>query len=829
MKILVANLGSTSFKYRLFDMSDPAEPVLRAGSIERIGSPSAKVVDQVGPRRARAGLPDRRPRRSGPALPRPVDRSRDRRAARCRRSRGHRLQGGPRPQPDRRPPGGRDVLAAMEAFADVAPAHNPPYTKAMRMLRDRFPELPLVAAFETGFHRTIPEANQRYAIPDEWATELGVRRWGFHGASHRYIAGRMPELLGRADIKVISCHLGGSSSLCAIRNGAVGRVQPGHEPADRACRTTTASATSTSSPCRSSCARPARASTRSSTILANQSGLEGMSGAGCDLRDIEAAAADGQCPRRAGHRCLRRLDPPLPRCLPARARRGRRDRLHRRHRRELGADSRRASAATSTGSASSSTPRSTSGGPAERLVSTAGSRVQVWTVPTNEEIVVARQVEAIARTDKPKGETCDVPGPGDRQRGGDPEGRLDDGAQAPDRRALSGRRQGARPARADRPHVRRGRHAGRGHRRDGLDLSGLERRLTPETEKLPIDAVVIGLVDTVDVGGKSIFSAQRRPIAELCGQDACEHDSDCSRTTVPAMQMTEDIIRNVVQEVLAQMGNGARSGQRQGPSRVRREPRRLLDRRRRRLGRRGGLPGVPDPAARRPPQGRRVHPQDLRRPGRGAGPGRARRDQDRPARPQDRQAPRRDPAGAGRRVPPHRQRLGRRRPDPDRLRPVRSHRRDHAGDAQPADARGQRDQHAGRPATRSSSTPILRDAKIAAEGVRRFNKAIREAIGLENLLTIIDPPTLESAAALFDHKAVRLLVVTGGPGRRPGRPGQQEAGDRRRAGQSAGRRRRDRLPRKRGQVDRRRRRRSTTTCSASARSRSSPSPRSSTR
>src|SRR5262249_15182625 len=111
------------------------------------------------------------------------------------------------------------VLAAMEAFADVAPAHNPPYTKAMRMLRDRFPDLPLVAAFETGFHRTIPEANQRYAIPDAWATDLGIRRWGFHGASHCYIAGRMAELLGRADTAMISCHLGGSSSLCAIRHG----------------------------------------------------------------------------------------------------------------------------------------------------------------------------------------------------------------------------------------------------------------------------------------------------------------------------------------------------------------------------------------------------------------------------------------------------------------------------------------------------------------------------------------------------------------------------------------------------------------------------------
>src|SRR4029077_11129787 len=67
-------------------------------------------------------------------------------------------------------------------------------------------------------HRDIPEANQRYAIPEEWA-QLGIRRWGFHGASHRYIAGRMAELLGRDDLRVISCHLGGSSSLCAIKDG----------------------------------------------------------------------------------------------------------------------------------------------------------------------------------------------------------------------------------------------------------------------------------------------------------------------------------------------------------------------------------------------------------------------------------------------------------------------------------------------------------------------------------------------------------------------------------------------------------------------------------
>src|SRR5437588_361495 len=126
MKILVANLGSTSFKYRLYDLGDPAEPLLAPGPVQRIRSHSAKA-----------------------------------------------------------------------------------------MLRARFPKLPLVAAFETGFHQTIPDAQNRYAVPDEWATKYGIRRWGFHGASHRYIAGRMAELLGRDDAKIISCHLGGSSSLCA--------------------------------------------------------------------------------------------------------------------------------------------------------------------------------------------------------------------------------------------------------------------------------------------------------------------------------------------------------------------------------------------------------------------------------------------------------------------------------------------------------------------------------------------------------------------------------------------------------------------------------------
>ena len=220
MKILVANLGSTSFKYRLYDLGDRAEHAARprGGRADRLGQRQGHDPARPG---ARSSWSSRSPTTATPCRSASTSSPTPRSA--CSQNAADVAAIGFKAVHARDLTGvqlvDEDVLEAMEAFADVAPAHNPPYIKAMRMLGERFPELPLVAAFETGFHRTIPEANQRYAIPEDWATELGIRRWGFHGASHRYIAGRMAELLGRDDLKVISCHLGGSSSLCAIRDG----------------------------------------------------------------------------------------------------------------------------------------------------------------------------------------------------------------------------------------------------------------------------------------------------------------------------------------------------------------------------------------------------------------------------------------------------------------------------------------------------------------------------------------------------------------------------------------------------------------------------------
>jgi len=183
------------------------------------------------------------------------------------------------------------VLRAMEAYADVAPAHNPPYVTAMQLLNRELPEIPLVAAFETGFHQTIPAANKLYAVPIDWAEKYGVQRWGFHGASHRYIAQRTAELLKNPTAKIISCHLGGSSSLCAIRDGKSVANSLGMSPQSGLPHN---NRVGDFDPFALPVVMRKTGKTLEQVLgeLATRSGLEGLSGYN-DLRDIEAKAASG--------------------------------------------------------------------------------------------------------------------------------------------------------------------------------------------------------------------------------------------------------------------------------------------------------------------------------------------------------------------------------------------------------------------------------------------------------------------------------------------------------------------------------------------------------
>src|SRR5271170_4682155 len=173
MKILVANLGSTSFKYRLFDMAD--ERVLARGGVERIGSDKSRCYVQAGDIKEEAQLAAKDhavavrlclQQLSDPRLGCLKDPA-ELAAIGFKAVHAQGVTGVQRV--DSR------VLAAMEAYADVAPAHNPPYVAAMRLLAKELPSIPLVAAFETGFHETIPQANRHYAVPLEWAEKHGVK------------------------------------------------------------------------------------------------------------------------------------------------------------------------------------------------------------------------------------------------------------------------------------------------------------------------------------------------------------------------------------------------------------------------------------------------------------------------------------------------------------------------------------------------------------------------------------------------------------------------------------------------------------------------------
>ncbi|HEX5269605.1 MAG TPA: acetate/propionate family kinase [Gemmataceae bacterium] len=390
MKLLVANLGSTSFKYRLFDMT--SEHVLARGGVERIGAERSRCYVEAGlvKEEATVAAPDHAaavrlcleqladPRVKALDDPKELAAIGFKAVHACGVSGVQRVD-------DR-------VLAAMEEYADVAPAHNPPYVRAMRLLAKELPEIPLVAAFETGFHQTVPPAERLYAVPYEWAEKHGVRRWGFHGASHRYIAERTARLLKNNQARIISCHLGGSSSLCAVRAGKSVGTSLGMSPQSGLPHNNRVGDFDVF-------ALPALMRATGKTLeqllddLANRSGLLGISGHN-DLRDIEAAAARGE------ERSQLAFDvfvASVRHYLGA-------------YLLQLGG----ADAIVFTGGIGENSaamraafcanldwfgialdPALNARAKAEMRIDAAGSRVQLWTMPTNEELIVARQAKEL--------------------------------------------------------------------------------------------------------------------------------------------------------------------------------------------------------------------------------------------------------------------------------------------------------------------------------------------------------------------------------------------------------------------------------------------------
>ena len=216
-KIFIMNLGTTSFKFKLYHFSAEHQQVLSSGEIESVGAAQSAYELQLGDAKKEKGvipIPDH-----GAGFSFCVDMLQqsgilsgleDLDAVGYKAVHGGNLSG-TQPVDDA-------LLAEMERVTPLAPAHNPIYLRAMKDIRARYPQLKQVARFETSFHGTIPDCRTTYGVPYQWRQELGIRKYGFHGSSHEYIASKVQQLNPAAK-KVISCHLGGSSSICAIENG----------------------------------------------------------------------------------------------------------------------------------------------------------------------------------------------------------------------------------------------------------------------------------------------------------------------------------------------------------------------------------------------------------------------------------------------------------------------------------------------------------------------------------------------------------------------------------------------------------------------------------
>jgi len=225
MKILIANLGSTSFKYRLYDMFEASADLLAKAGFERVTQYTPCIEEMLETLVNDGHLCS----------------ADDLDAVGFKTVLGKDLSGCVRAD-DR-------VMEALEGFKEIAPAHNPPYVEGIRCFQNMLPKVARVALFETAFYQWMTPAASSYAIPKAWR-DVGVRRYGFHGASHKFVAERSAELCGREDVaqrvkalyvdgpghfegspfRVVSCHLGGSSSVTGIKNGVAIGTSMGFSP-----------------------------------------------------------------------------------------------------------------------------------------------------------------------------------------------------------------------------------------------------------------------------------------------------------------------------------------------------------------------------------------------------------------------------------------------------------------------------------------------------------------------------------------------------------------------------------------------------------------------
>ncbi len=294
MKVLVINAGSSSLKYKLIDMDN--ENVLASGLCERIGLDGSRLKHTPGDKDTvviENAMPNH-----GVAIKMVLDAMTDKDhgviASMSEISAvGHRVVHG-----------GEffsgsvllteDVKKAVEACNPLAPLHNPANLTGIAACEEAMPGVPNVGVFDTAFHQTMPAESYMYGIPYEYYEKYKIRKYGFHGTSHNYVAHRAAELCGKPieELKIITCHLGNGSSIAAVKNGKVVDTSMGFTPLDGLVMGTR-SGSIDPAVIPFLCKNENLTVDEVDAVLNKKSGVAGISGVGSDFRDLSAAAAEG--------------------------------------------------------------------------------------------------------------------------------------------------------------------------------------------------------------------------------------------------------------------------------------------------------------------------------------------------------------------------------------------------------------------------------------------------------------------------------------------------------------------------------------------------------
>lgn len=289
MKILSVNAGSSSLKFRLYEM--PEENLLISGVFERIGIEGSFYTIKYNGEKIKKEVELKNHKDAFNYLVSELLENKVVTSLEEIKGIGHRaVQGGA--SYNKAVFADEEVISNLEKYISIAPLHNPATITGIKAAIETLPNAKGVVVFDTAFHQTMPEENFLYAVPYEWYTKYDVRRYGFHGTSHRYVSMRMNEILGRNDTKLITCHIGNGGSISAVLNGKCLNTSMGFTPnAGLVMGSRSGDIDASIIPYMEKTL--GKTSSEIDIILNKESGLLGISGVSSDARDIEDGIKQG--------------------------------------------------------------------------------------------------------------------------------------------------------------------------------------------------------------------------------------------------------------------------------------------------------------------------------------------------------------------------------------------------------------------------------------------------------------------------------------------------------------------------------------------------------